>query len=438
MRISVLGLGYVGCVSTACLAADGHEVIGVDINPVKVDLINAGRSPIVERGLDKLIGAGVSQGRLRATVDAVEAVQQSDLSFVCVGTPGDSNGRLDLQYVERVSVDIGNAMGTKNENHVVVVRSTMLPGSTYRVVLPRLEEASGRKAGDGFGLAYNPEFLREGTAVKDFYDPPRTVIGEYDERSGDLVSDLYKGLDAPLIRTGIKTAELVKYADNAFHALKIAFANEIGVLCSLEGIDSHELMDIFVQDRKLNLSPVYLRPGYAFGGSCLPKDLRALTHWARKRDLLTPVLTAILESNEHHKQRGLKLVRETGRKQVAVLGLSFKPDTDDLRESPAVELVEGLLGKGYHLKIYDRNVALARLVGANKEFIEREIPHIASLMVSDLSTALADAEVVVVASDDAEFRAVPDMLHSEQVLVDLVRIMDDLDGLGERYHGIAW
>jgi GDP-mannose 6-dehydrogenase len=438
MRISILGLGYVGCVSTACLAADGHEVIGVDVNPVKVDLINAGRSPIIERGLDELIAEGASLGRLRATMDTVEAVQQSDLSFVCVGTPGDSNGRLDLQYVERVSLDIGNALRTKDEYHVVVVRSTMLPGSTYGVVLPSLEETSGRRAGEGFGLAYNPEFLREGTAIRDFYEPPRTVIGEFDVRSGDLVSRVYAGLDAPLIRTGIRTAELVKYADNAFHALKIAFANEIGVLCGSEGIDSHELMDIFVQDTKLNLSPVYLRPGYAFGGSCLPKDLRALTHWARMRDLVTPVLASILDSNERHKQRGLELVRETGRKHVAVLGLSFKPDTDDLRESPAVDLVESLLGKGYQLKIYDRNVALARLVGANKEFIEREIPHISSLMVSDLGSALADAEVVVVASDDTEFRAVPDMLRPDQVLVDLVRIVDDLDGLGERYHGIAW
>jgi GDP-mannose 6-dehydrogenase len=431
-------MGYVGCVSAACLAADGHEVIGVDVNPVKVELVNAGRSPIIERGLEDLLAEGLSRGRLRATVDAAQAVHQSDLSFICVGTPGDSNGRLDLQYVERVSADIGNALKTKGEYHLVVVRSTMLPGSTDRVVLPTLEEVSGHRAGEGFGLAYNPEFLREGTAVKDFYNPPRTVIGELDERSGELVSSLYAGLDAPLIRTAIKTAELVKYADNAFHALKIAFANEIGVLCGGEGIDSHELMGIFVQDTKLNLSPVYLRPGYAFGGSCLPKDLRALNHWARRRDVQTPVLGSILESNEHHKQRALKLVRETGKKRIAVLGLSFKPDTDDLRESPSVELVESLLGKGYHLRIYDRNVALARLVGANKEFIEREIPHIASLMVPDLGTALADADVVVVASDDPEFRAVPGMLRPDQVLVDLVRIVEDLDGLGERYHGIAW
>lgn len=438
MRISVLGLGYVGCVSVACMAADGHQVVGVDINPVKVDMINRGRSPIVERELDGLLAEGVSQGRLRATVDATEAVQQSDLSFICVGTPGDSNGRLDLQYVERVSADIGCALQSKAGHHVVVVRSTMLPGSTNNIVLPLLERESGRRAGEGFGLAYNPEFLREGSAIRDYYDPPRTVIGEFDESSGDALAAIYENLDAPLIRTSIKTAELVKYADNAFHALKISFANEIGVIAGAEGIDSHELMDIFVQDTKLNLSPVYLRPGYAFGGSCLPKDLRALSHRARRRDLSTPVLASILESNERHKHRALALVKETGKKRVAVLGLSFKPNTDDLRESPAVELVEGLLGKGYQLKIYDRNVALARLVGANKEFIEREIPHIASLMVPDVQSALADAEVVVVTSGDQEFLGLADLLRPDQVLIELERIVDDVDGLGERYHGIAW
>jgi GDP-mannose 6-dehydrogenase len=438
MRISVLGLGYVGCVSVACMAADGHQVTGVDINPLKVNMINEGHSPIVERGLDKLMAEGVASGRLCATLDATEAVQQSDLSFVCVGTPGDSNGRLDLQYVVRVSEEIGRALKSKPDYHVVVLRSTMLPGSTEEVVLPTLERMSDRRVGDGFGLAYNPEFLREGTAVQDFYDPPRTVIGQWDERSGGSVAAIYAALDAPLIRTSIKTAEMVKYADNAFHALKIAFANEIGVLCGNEGIDSHELMRIFVQDTKLNLSPVYLRPGYAFGGSCLPKDLRALNHHARMQDVATPVLSSILDSNELHKRRGLSLVQETGKKRVAVLGLSFKPDTDDLRESPAVELVEGLLGKGYHLKIYDRNVALAKLVGANKEFIEREIPHIASLMVPDLRTALADAEVVVVTSGDGEFRTVPDLLRPDQVLVDLERIVDNPDGLGDRYYGIAW
>jgi GDP-mannose 6-dehydrogenase len=264
------------------------------------------------------------------------------------------------------------------------------------------------------------------------------VIGEFDEASGDVVAAIYGGLDAPLLRTSIRTAELVKYADNAFHALKIAFANEMGVLAGAEGIDGHELMDIFIQDTKLNLSPVYLRPGFAFGGSCLPKDLRALNHWARTQDQSTPVLASILESNERHKRRGLALVTETGKKRVAVLGLSFKPNTDDLRESPAVELVEALLGKGYHLKIYDRNVSLARLVGANREFIEKEIPHISSLMVPDVNSALADAEIVLVTSGDEEFRGLADLLRPEQVLVELERIVEGVDGLGERYHGLAW
>ena len=438
MRISVFGLGYVGCVSAACLAADGHQVVGVDVNSVKVDLINEGRSPIVEPGLGHMIAEGVATGGLVATSDAARAVSETDLSFVCVGTPGDSAGRLDLKYVERVSADLGRALRLKEGYHLVVVRSTMLPGSTESTVLPTLERTSGRRGGVDLGLAYNPEFLREGTAVEDFYDPPKTVVGELDERSGDTLSDLYAGLEAPLFRTDIKTAEMVKYADNAFHALKISFANEIGVLCRDAGIDSHELMDIFSQDTKLNISAAYLRPGQAFGGSCLPKDLRALNQRARERGLATPVLASILDSNERQKRRALALVTETGKKRVAILGLSFKPDTDDLRESPAVDLVERLLGKGYELKIYDRNVALARLVGANKEFIEHEIPHIASLMVPDVSTAVTGSDVVVVASGDAEFRAVPEMLAPGQVLVDLVRIMDSIDGFGGQYLGIAW
>jgi GDP-mannose 6-dehydrogenase len=438
MKVSVFGLGYVGCVSAACLAADGHHVIGVDVNPLKVDLLNAGRSPIVEDGLEGLLSAGIASGRLGATRDGKWAIQHSDLCFVCVGTPSASGGRLDLQYVQRVSEDIGHGLRSKDGYYVVVVRSTMLPGSTEGIVLPTLEQASGRRAGVDFGLAYNPEFLREGSAVSDFHHPPRTVIGELDERSGGTAAALYTHLDAPLIRTEVKTAELVKYADNAFHALKIAFANEIGVLCREEGIDSHHLMDIFCQDTKLNLSPAYLRPGYAFGGSCLPKDLRALIHRARERGVTAPVLESVLESNQHHKQRGLALVQATGKKRVAVLGLSFKPDTDDLRESPAVELVEMLLDEGYPLRVYDRNVALASLMGANKDYIEGEIPHVASLMVPDLDTALADAEAVVVASGDAEFRQVPALLRPDQVLVDLVHIVDDPGALGERYYGIAW
>ena len=438
MRISVFGLGYVGCVSAACLAADGHLIIGVDPNPMKVDFVNAGRSPIIEGGLDELIAQGESSGHLRATTDPVEAVRHSDLSLICVGTPSAPNGCLDLQYVERVSADVGRGLRNNSNYHVIVVRSTMLPGSTERIVLPTLEQVSGRRAGVGFGLAYNPEFMREGSAVADFRQPPRAVIGEFDQKSGDVVGAVYVDLDAPLIRTDIRTAEMIKYADNAFHALKIAFANEIGALCQAEGIDGHTLMEIFCQDTKLNISPAYLRPGYAFGGSCLPKDVRALTHRAQERDVAVPVLESVLESNEQHKRRGLALVQTADKKRVAVLGLSFKPDTDDLRESPAVELVEMLIGKGYDVRVYDRNVALSRLVGANKAYIEREIPHIASLMAPDLETAVAGTEVVVVVSDDDEFRSVPDLLRPDQIMIDFVRIVANPDGLGERYRGIAW
>lgn len=324
MRISVFGLGYVGAVTAASLASDGHEVVGVDINPAKTDLINAGLSPIVEAGLDELIAAGARGGRLRATTSARDAVAATEVSFVCVGTPSAPNGSLDASYVARVAADIGEALRDTDAYHTVVVRSTLLPGSTESIVQPAIERASGKRAGHGFGLAYNPEFLREGSAVADFRRPAKPVIGELDVRSGDPVAGLFAALDAPLVRTQIRTAEMVKYADNAFHALKVAFANEIGALCHEEGIDSHRLMDILCLDTKLNISPAYLRPGYAFGGSCLPKDLRALTHRARTRDVAAPVLEAVLASNEAHKRRALEMVRATGMKRIAVLGFSFK------------------------------------------------------------------------------------------------------------------
>lgn len=438
MRISVFGLGYVGCVSAACLAAENHRVIGVDVNPSKVDLINKGRSPIVEKGLGTLIGRVVSSGHLSATSNAGEAIRQSDVAMICVGTPSTSEGSLDLQFVERVSADIGQGLRDRDTYHVVVVRSTMLPGSTEEVVLPTLERVSGRRVGVGFGLAYNPEFLREGTAVSDFRNPPRTVIGEFDQQSGDRVAKIYSALDAPLIRTDIRTAELVKYADNAFHALKITFANEIGALCRAEGIDSHRLMDIFCQDTKLNISPAYLRPGYAFGGSCLPKDLRALSHRAHKRQVEIPVLNSILESNEKHKQRGLALVQAAEQRRIALLGLSFKPDTDDLRESPAIGLLEALVEEGHQVRVYDRNVELERLTGGNRAFVKHKVPHLSSLMVRDLQSAVSWAEVVVVTNYDEEFCSVPAMLGSNQILVDFVRLVDNPDGLGERYYGIAW
>ncbi len=439
METSVFGLGYVGCVSAACLACDGHHVIGVDVNSDKVAAVQDGRSPIIESGLSELISQTVAAGQLEATTDATYAVHASDFSLICVGTPSRSNGDLDLTYIRRVCEEIGTALRNKEEYHLVVIRSTVLPGTTEEVVLSILEQTSGKQVGSDFGLAFNPEFLREGSAIADFHSPPRTVIGQWDERSGDTVAALYEHLDAPLVRTNLRTAEMVKYTDNAFHALKITFANEIGNLCQSQGIDSHEVMDIFCLDTKLNLSPVYLKPGYAFGGSCLPKDLRALLYCIKTRDLSAPVLEAILPSNELQKTRGVELVCRLGRNKIGVLGLSFKPGTDDLRESPTVDLIETLNGKGYKVGVYAPNISLTNLMGTNRAYIERQLPHIASLMCDSLEQVLSEAEVIVVANREPAFSDVPRQLRPEQILVDLVRLVEyPDDSLNGRYYGIAW
>ena len=439
MKISVFGLGYVGCVSAACLARDGHHVIGVDVNSDKVATVQEGRSPIIEPDLPDLMAQAVVATQLEATTDAAYAVHASDLSLICVGTPSCSNGDLDLTYVRRVSEQIGVALKDKKGYHLVVLRSTVLPGTTEEIVLPILEQASGKRVGSGFGLAFNPEFLREGSAIADFHNPPRTVIGQWDERSGDRTATLYKHLDAPMVLTNLRTAEMVKYADNAFHALKVTFANEIGNLCQAEGIDSHEVMRIFCLDTKLNLSPAYLKPGYAFGGSCLPKDLRALLYRIKTRDLSAPVLEAILPSNELQKAHGIELIRRLGKNRIGVLGLSFKAGTDDLRESPTIGLIETLIGKGYKVRVYDPSVSLTSLVGANRAYIESQLPHIANLMCDSLEQVLAAAEVIVVANREPAFSDVPSQLRPDQVLVDLLRLVDQPDSsLEGRYYGIAW
>jgi GDP-mannose 6-dehydrogenase len=437
MKISIFGLGYVGCVSAACLARDGHEVIGVDTNPAKVAMLDEGTSPIVEPGLPELIASAHGNGRLRATADAQGAVHASEMSFVCIQTPSVANGSMDLRFITRVAEEIGAALRDKTAFHVVVFRSTMLPSTMETLVLPLLEQHSGRKAGVDFGLAYHPEFLREGSAIADYCNPPRTVIGSSDPRSAERLASLYKGLPAPVVDCGLRTAELVKYVDNAFHALKVAFSNEIGSICRALDVDSQELMRIFCLDTKLNLSPTYLKPGYAFGGSCLPKDLRALTYMARMQDLQVPILDAALTSNTIHKQRALALVMAHGKKSVGVLGLSFKDGTDDLRESPSVELVEQLIGKGFKVCIYDPNVALTQLMGANKAYIDRELPHIASLMVDDLATLLARSEVVVAATRSRHYAEAVAQLRPDQTLVDLVRLCEDRPANGDHYHALV-
>ncbi len=436
--ISVFGLGYVGAVSVACLADNGHKLIGVDIAPMKVDLINAGGSPVIEEGMPELIKKGVVSDRISATTDSAHAVRSSDISFICVGTPSHANGSLNLDYVRRVCEDIGKALATKEGYHVVVARSTMLPGSTEEIVIPTLEQSSGKKAGKDFGVCYNPEFLREGSSIKDFYNPPYTVIGGDDQRANEALCNAYAFIEAETIVTPFKVAEMVKYTSNAYHALKVTFANEIGNICKQLNIDSHQVMDVFAQDKKLNISPAYLKPGFAFGGSCLPKDLRAILYQYRHHDLSAPLLEAIIPSNQRQIDKAYQLVRQTGSKSVGVLGFSFKAGTDDLRESPMVELIERLIGKGYQVLVYDRNVSMANLHGANRAYIEKEIPHIATLMCDTIEDVLANSQVIIVGNRSGEFHQPLYTANEDQIIIDLARLLDGQDGLVAQYEGICW
>ncbi len=437
MRVSVLGLGYVGCVTAGCLAKTGHEVAGVDVNPTKVAILNAGKSPIVEAGVEELIAEMRAAGRLRATTDAAAAIGESEISLVCVGTPSNGNGSLDLANIRRVCTQIGTARQSKADDHTVVIRTTVLPGTVPGLVVPTLELHSGKKAGRGFGVCINPEFMREGTALQDFQEPTFTLIGVDDEEVAAKMRRLYTGIQAPILQTGIKTAEMVKYACNCFHALKVSFANEIGNLCKALGIDSHEVMELFCRDTKLNLSAAYLRPGFAFGGSCLPKDLRAITYRAKELDLEVPVLSSILLSNRLQIERAVEMVLHTRKKRVGVLGFSFKVGTDDLRESPMVTLIETLIGKGMQVAIYDRDVSLARLFGANKEYIEQEIPHISSLMRESIDEVLRSSEVLIIGNRGEAFRDIEAQLRGDQIVVDLVRLFDGR-AMNGRYQGICW
>jgi len=437
LKISIFGMGYVGTVSAGCLARDGHEIVGIDPICTKVDLINAGRAPIIEADIGEIVAEAVKVRLLRATSDQNDAIRATDLSFVCVGTPSQANGNLDLTYIRRVCEQIGQAIRNKSGRHTVVIRSTVLPGTMRQMIIPLLEEHSGMRAGVDFGLCNNPEFLREGSAVKDFYDPPKTIIGEVDRASGDMLAELYATLDAPMIRTDIESAEMAKYVDNSWHALKIGFANEIGTLCKCLSIDAQKIMKMFCQDKKLNISSAYLEPGFAFGGSCLPKDLRALAYKAKSHDLQLPIMSSILMSNELQITRGLQLITEKGSKRIGVLGFSFKAGTDDLRESPMIEVIERLLGKGYDLRIYDKNVKLASLVGANRDFILNRIPHISRLMVDEVDAVLDHAKTIVIGNKDPEFGSVPQRLRDGQSVVDFVRVTTQRSENG-KYEGICW
>ena len=436
MRVSIFGLGYVGAVCTASLARRGHEVTGVDVSPVKIDLINSGRSPIVEPGLEELLGEGVRSRRVHGVTEGFDAVQDSELSMICVGTPSKANGDLDLTYVEKVSRDIGLALKAKADWHLVVVRSTVLPGTVRDLVIPILEEASGKRAGEGFGVCVNPEFLRESTAIKDYDQPPMTVIGELDERSGDLLAELYSDLDAPLIRKPIEVAEMIKYTCNVWHATKVSFANEIGNIAKSMGVDGRDVMDVMCLDNKLNISRYYMRPGFAFGGSCLPKDVRALTYRANQMDVRHPLLSSIMNSNDEQVAHAFNIVTGYGCRKISMLGLSFKSNTDDLRESPLVELAEMLIGKGYDLKIFDRNVDYARTYGANRDYINQKIPHLSNLMDSDLRGVVNHGDVVVLGNNDELFETIIADVPEGKRVVDLVGFMKTTTN--DVLEGICW
>ena len=438
MKIGIFGLGYVGCVTAACLASDGNKVVGIDVNPLKVEMINTGKSPIIESGLQALISAGRISGNLKADLDHAAVVRESDISLICVGTPSNDNGSLNLDFVKNVCQQIGSALSDKKNYHVVVIRSTVLPGTVDEKLIPILEQASGKKAGLDFGVCMNPEFLREGSAIKDYYHPSLVMIGEIDKRSGDTLQPIYDPVKAPLIRSNIPTAEMVKYSCNAFHALKVVFGNEIGTIAKANGVDGQEVMDIICQDKRLNISTTYLRPGFAFGGSCLPKDLRAILYRAKELDVEVPMLGSLLQSNKQHVQAAIKMVEKTRKHKIGVLGLSFKTGTDDVRESPTIMLIETLIGRGFQVHIYDDKIQLARLFGANKSFLEKEIPHITTLMCTSIEELIKQSEVLVVANGTAEYGQVPGMMTENQILIDLVGIAKHAENSEIRYKGICW
>jgi GDP-mannose 6-dehydrogenase len=437
VRISVFGAGYVGAVSAACLARDGHEVWAVDVDPKKVEQLAAGLSPIVEPGLDALIEAGVGEGRLSATMDAHEAIAATDLSYLCVGTPSRPNGSLNTAYVGRVAEHVGSALRGKNGFHSVVMRSTVLPGTTEELVAPKLEAGSGKKAGQGFGYAYYPEFLREGSAIADYDHPGTIIFGVADDQTRDDLLDLHKQFAVAPRLMSIRAAEAVKYVNNAWHAVKISFANEIGLISKALGVDGHDVMDALCADARLNMSPAYLKPGFAFGGSCLPKDLAALRYGARLADVETPVLDAAVKANRNQLDAAWRLVEATGKRCIGLIGLSFKPETDDLRYSPMVELAERLIGRGFEVKIYDPIIRLSRLTGANREYIKGRLPHISGLLLERGEELLAQSEVIVVGNRAEAAPLLGDGSRAGKIVIDLVRMDRKLRSGGD-YHGVCW
>lgn len=439
LSISIFGMGYVGSVSAACFASMGHRVIGVDLNPSKVVMMASGRSPIIEARMNELVAEAHSAGRLHATTDSIEAVLNSDVSFVCVGTPSLRQGKLDLSHIEKVAREIGAALKQKKSSHAFVLRSTVLPGTTDRLVRPILEQCSGKRAGSDFIVAYNPEFMREGSAVADFLQPPYTILGASDSAQLGVLRELYKTTPGNVYETSIAVAEMVKYLSNAFHAVKVTFANEVGTLCKHLGVDAQAVTEIFTSDSRLNISPAYLSPGFAFGGSCLPKDVRALTYRAKELDLKLPMLESLLPSNVEHVERAVDAVTRTNKRKIAQLGLSFKAGTDDLRESPQVQLVKRLLGEGFEVKVWDRDVSLGFLAGSNRQYIEEVIPHIGSILSADLEDVMRGAEVVIIGNKSAGKDELSKYLRPDQIVIDLVHLdKARRPNGGAGYEGICW
>ena len=438
-KVSMFGLGYVGVVTAACLVQRGHSVLGVDVNPDKVKILESGHSPIVEAGIEELVSSGRQSCRLHATTDTVSAVLQTHISLICVGTPSQRNGKLDLNHIERVCREIGEALRSKDEFHWVVLRSTVLPGTTESVVIPILEEASGKRAGSGFAVCYNPEFLREGTAVADFSAPPFIVLGAASPLHLEALRDLYEGLPGRFFETSLAVAEMVKYACNAFHAAKVGFANELGTVCKALSVDAQAVTEIFTSDRLLNISPAYLSPGFAFGGSCLPKDLRALTYRAKELDLDLPLLESVLPSNVQHIERAVEAVLRTNIRKVGLIGLSFKAGTDDLRESPLVQLIKRLLGEGLQIRIWDNDVSLGRIMGSNRKYIEEVIPHIGSLLCPTLEEVVRTVDAVLIGSKGTDAHRLRELLRPEQTVIDLVNLDPAQRPHGPfQYEGICW
>lgn len=433
MKISIFGLGYVGCVGIGCLASQGHKMIGVDVSDVKVNLINSGKPTIVEKDIEELIAKGYAEGRISATKNYKEAVKNSDISFICVGTPSADNGHLNLNYIYQTAKEIGEALKEKKEFHIVVIRSTVFPGTNSKIS-EIIENESGKYRNKDFAVVSNPEFLREGTAVKDYLNPPLTVLGSSNDNAISVMKELYAPMNAPIEVVSIEVAEMIKYVNNSYHALKVVFANEVGNICKQLGVDSHEVMRIFCMDKQLNISSYYFKPGFAYGGSCLPKDLRGLKTLAHDLYLETPVLNAIEPSNNIHIEQVIKRLQKTGKHKFGVLGLSFKAGTDDMRNSPIVNVIESLHGQGYEIKIYDKNVSISRLIGKNKSVIAEKLPHLDVLLQDNLQDVVDWAEVLIISNKEDDFKTIK--TRDNQEIFDLARIKELEDREG--YNGLCW